>query len=116
MFIVSVFGDHQVGDPPWRPGKRVWVLNIFGDTHLDFRQTELDATGTHVGIFQGFGDVKVVVAPHMPVTVGGFSLFGDRTVEPSAAPGTEAADSRPPLRITTINLFGDVAVIDAAGS
>jgi predicted membrane protein len=115
MITVGLFGDRRIGHRAWRPGKRVWCVNVFGDTLLDFSEAELASPSTRVWLLNFFGDTDVVVAPSTSLTVGGLTIFGDRNVKRATCSTSEIPSNEHNLSLTDVSIFGDVTIRDPAG-
>ena len=109
MKSIAIFGGTKVGQAPWRPGKKVWSIGIFGGSELDFRQAELEEDVTCLTAFSLFGGSKVIVPQDMPVTLSGFSIFGGRSDKRSKAKEASGASAKA-LHISAISIFGGVTV------
>ena len=105
MKNVAIFGGSKLGQGPWRPGKRVWSIAIFGGHEIDFRQADLQADVTKVTAFSLFGGNKIFVPPLMPVTLSGFSLLGGREVKRPNANEAPPASAKA-LHVTAISILG----------
>jgi len=111
MKSVAIFGGSKVGQTPWRPGKKVSSIAIFGDSEIDFRQAELEEGDTQVVAFSMFGANKIVVPQDIPVTLSGFSLFGAKELKRSQAKEAPPASGKA-LHINAISIFGACEVTD----
>ena len=109
MKSIAIFGGTKVGQAPWRPGKKMWSIAIFGGSELDFRQAELEEGVTRLTAFSLFGGSKVIVPQDMPVTMSGFSIFGGRSDKRSHAKEMSAASAKA-LHISAISILGGFAV------
>lgn len=105
MKSVAIFGGSKLGQGPWRPGKKVWSIAIFGGSDIDFRQAELEEDVTKVAAFSLFGGNKVFVPPDMPVTLSGLSIFGGRDDKRPRAKEASPASAKA-LHINALNIFG----------
>ncbi len=105
MKSVAIFGGSKLGQGPWRPGRKVWSIAIFGGSEIDFRQAELEKEVTRVVAFSLFGGHKVIVPPDMPATLSGFSILGGRDVKRPQAKEAPPASAKA-LHINAINIFG----------
>jgi predicted membrane protein len=98
---VVIVGDVNEGGlaPEWTNER---VIVGVGDVNLDLgkRPPGPDAT---LSIFRLVGDVKVTVPRGARVTVGGFTLLGDRRVE-------AGGESGPLVQLKVSGLIGDVEV------
>ena len=105
MKSIAIFGGSKLGQGPWRPGKKVWSIAIFGGSDLDFRQAELEEDVTRVVAFSMFGGGKAIVPKDMPVTLSGFSIFGGKSDKRSRAKEPSPPSARA-LHINAISIFG----------
>jgi hypothetical protein len=105
MKNIAILGGSKLGAGPWRPGKKVWSIAIFGGSELDFRQAELEEDVTRVVAFSMFGGSKVIVPKDLPVTLGGFSLLGGRDDKRSQAKGLSPISAKG-LHINAISILG----------
>ena len=76
MKSIAIFGGSKLGQRPWRPGKKVLAIAIFGGSEIDFRQAELEDGVTHVVAFSFLGGNKFIVPDDLPTTLSGFSILG----------------------------------------
>ena len=105
MLSGGIFSGSKLGQGPWRPGKKVWSIAIFGSSEIDFRQAELEEDVTKIVAFSFFGGSKVLVPPDMPATLSGFSIFGGRDVKRNQATLASSASAKG-LHIQAISIFG----------
>jgi hypothetical protein len=115
MITVGLFGDRRIGHRAWRPGKRVWCVNVFGDTLLDFSEAGLASPSTKVCILNLFGDTDVIIAPRTSLGVGGLTLFGDRNLKRATYSTGEIPSNGHNLSVTDFSIFGDVTYRDPEG-
>ena len=113
MKTIAIFGGSKIGQRPWRPGKKIWSIAIFGGSELDFRQAQLEGDVTYLVAFSLFGGAKVIVPPDLPVVLSGFSIFGGKGVERSQAKEMPPASAKT-LHINAISFFGGTSVTDKA--
>jgi len=113
MKSIAIFGGSKQGQGPWRPGKKVWSIALFGGSELDFRQAELDEDVTQVVAVSVFGGAKVIVPKDMPVTLSGFSIFGGRGMKRSQAKVPPPASTKG-LHINAISIFGGFGVTEVS--
>lgn len=108
---VAIFGGSKLGQGPWRPGKKVWSIAIFGGSDLDFRQAELEEGVTQVVAVSICGGNKIIVPPDLPVTLSGLSLFGGREDK-----RPRAKEAPPPsakaLHVNAISILGGCTVTE----
>jgi len=109
MKSIAIFGGSKVGQRPWRPGKKVWLIAIFGGSEVDFRQAELEEDVTQVVAVSVFGGSKIIAPPDMPVTLSGFSILGGKSDKRSLAQEPSPASARA-LHINAISIFGGLSV------
>jgi predicted membrane protein len=111
MKNVSIFGASKMGQRPWRPGKKVWSLAIFGGCDMDFRQAELEEGITKITAISIFGGHKVIVPQDLSVSLSGFSLLGGREMKRSQSKDiTQTANKT--LQINATSIFGGFEVTD----
>jgi len=108
---VAIFGGSNLGQGPWRPGKKFWSIAIFGGAAIDFHQAQLDEGGTKVVVFSLFGGHKLSVPPEMPISVSGFSILGGRNVKRPHAKGAPAG-SATALHIKAISILGGIEITE----
>jgi len=111
MKSVAIFSGSKVGKRPWRPGKKVLSVAVFGGSEIDFRQAELEEDVTPVTAVSLFGSNKIVVPQDMPVTLSGFSLFGSRELKRSQAKESVATSAKA-LHVIAVSIFGGCEVTD----
>ena len=120
MFSLAIFGANKVDGSTVEPGEAVTALALFGDIEVDFAATPPppDAEVVMIAIF---GGATLKVRPEQDVRVTGFSLFGDRRVDPrrqlEPSAGFRAAPEAPddedvdfPLEVSGYAIFGGVSV------
>jgi hypothetical protein len=111
MKNVSILGGSELGKRPWRPGRKVWSIAIFGGSDVDFCQAELEEDVTQVVAISILGGNKIIVPPHLPVTLSGFSLLGGREVKRSQAKEPPPASAKA-LHINAISILGGCTVTE----
>lgn len=111
MKSVAIFSGLKIGQSPWRPGRKVWAIAIFGASEIDFRQAELEEGITQVAAFSLFGANKIIVPQDMPVTLSGFTLFGARELKRTQAKEAPPASAKV-LHINATSIFGACEVTD----
>lgn len=111
MKSVAIFSALKIGQSPWRPGKKVRSVAIFGASEIDFRQAELEESNTEVAAFSMFGASKIIVPQDIPVTLSGFTLFGARELKRSQAKETPPTSGKA-LYINAVSIFGACEVTD----
>ena len=113
MKSIAILGGSKLGRRPWRPGKKVWSIAIFGGSELDFRQAELEVDVTRVVAFSLFGGTTIIVPQDMPVTLSGFSILGGREMKRSQAKEPPPVSAKG-LHINGIAILGGVEITDKA--
>ncbi len=111
MKNIAIFSGSKLGQGPWRPGKKVWSIAIFGGAEIDFRQAELEENVTHVVAFSLFGGNAIVVPQDMPITFSGFSILGGKSMKRSQTKMLPPASAKA-LHINAINILGGLTVTD----
>ncbi len=111
MKSVAILGGSKLGQSPWRPGRKVWSIAVFGGSEVDFRQAELEEDVTQVVAVSIFGGNKVIVPQDIPVTLSGLSIFGGREVKRSQAKEAPPASAKA-LHINAISIFGGCTVTE----
>ena len=81
MNNLALFGVSKLGQGPWRPGKKVWSVAIFGGCEVDFTQVVLEEGVTRLIAVSIFGTNKIIAPKGVPISVGGFSILGARSVK-----------------------------------
>ncbi|MFC1907893.1 LiaF domain-containing protein [Chloroflexota bacterium] len=113
MKNVAILGGSKIGLSPWKPGKKVWSIAVFGGSEIDFRQAELEEGITEVVAFSLFGGTDIIVPQNVPVTLSGLSILGGKELKRSEA--TEVPPkSTSELHINAISIFGGCEVTDQA--
>ncbi len=77
----AFLGVSKLGQGPWRPGRKVWSIAIFGGSEIDFSQVELEEGVTKVTAVSIFGTNKVIAPKGVPISVSGSSILGGRSVK-----------------------------------
>ena len=113
MKSVAILSGSKVGLRPWRPGKKVWSIAIFGGSEIDFRQAELEEGVTEVVAFSLFGGNKFIVPQNVPVTLSGFSILGGKELKRSEAKEVPPKSANA-LHINAISILGGCEVTDWA--
>jgi len=90
----------------WQVPSALKARSVFGNTELDFRAAQFAAGVTELCVRAVFGNVEIVVPPHLAVEVEGSAVFGN--FEQGAHP--VADPERPLLRIVGSAVFGNVEV------
>jgi hypothetical protein len=111
MKTISIFGGSKIGQRPWRPGRKVWSLVIFGGCDMDFRQAELEEGVTKMVAISILGGNKVIVPQNLPVSLSGFSFLGGREIKRSKAIETPATSAKA-LHINAISILGGFEVTE----
>lgn len=109
MESIAILGGSKLGQRPWRPGKKVWSIAIFGGSELDFRQAELEESVTQVVALSLCGGTKIIVPRDIPVTLSGVSMLGGREMKHSQAKEPSPASAKA-LHINAISIIGGLTV------
>ena len=105
MKSIAILGGSRLGQGPWRPGRKIWSISIFGSSVIDFCQARMEESLTEVVAFSLFGMTKVIDPDDMPVDVSGVSILGAKSVNrPHAAESLDGAPNK--LRIKSLALVG----------
>ncbi|MFH1474449.1 MAG: hypothetical protein ABIG85_01170 [Chloroflexota bacterium] len=86
------------------------LISWYGGLDLDLREATFDPAGAQLEVRTAFGGTRVVVAPGVPVTASGPTVFGGRTNETT---GQAADTDRPGLEITGFTVFGGLQIVEA---
>ena len=113
MRNIAIFGGSSFGQGPWRPGKKVWSIALFGSSTTDFRQAHLDEGTTSVVALVLFGSGKILVSPETPVTLTGLSILGNRSMKRAQAKELPPMSAKG-LQVSTLCMFGALQVTDKA--
>lgn len=81
MRNLAIFGVSKLGQGPWRPGKKIWSIAIFGGCEVDFTQVVLDEEVTRLVAISIIGTNKVIAPKGVPISVSGVSILGARSVK-----------------------------------
>ena len=111
MKSIAIFSSSKIGESPWRPGKKVWSIAIFGGSEIDFRQAELEEGVTQVTAFSLFGANKIIVPQDIPVTLSGLSIFGAKELKRTQAKEATPTSTKA-LHVTATSIFGACKVTD----
>jgi hypothetical protein len=90
----------------WQVPSALAARSTFGNLELDFREAHFAAGVTELRVRAVFGNVEIVVPPHLAVESDGSAIFGN--FEQSAHPAADP--DRPLLRIIGKAVFGNVEV------
>jgi hypothetical protein len=104
---VAVFGSIERRGP-WSVPRSTQVVSVFGNGEIDLREARLPAGRIDLRVVAVFGNVEIIVPPHLAIEAEGTAVFGgfehlDRT---PAEPSPDA----PTLRVTGVSVFGNVEV------
>ena len=92
----------------WAVSETLSVKAAFGNVVLDFRDARFTARVTDVDARATFGNLEILVPPHLAVECQGTSLFGN--IESHGLDGSVADPERPLLRIRGRAVFGNIEV------
>ena len=105
MKSIAILGGSRLGQGPWRPGRKIWSISIFGSSVIDFCQAQMEETMTEVVALSLFGMTKVIVPEDMPVAVSGMSILGGKSVNrPHAADTFNTSPNK--LQIKALAIVG----------
>jgi hypothetical protein len=103
--LLSVFGNVERRGAWVVPGQ-LRVSTVFGNAELDFREARFATGVTEIHARVVFGNLEIIVPPHLVVECEGTTLFGN--LESHA--GAVADPDRPRLRIHGTVVFGNIEV------
>jgi hypothetical protein len=103
--LLSVFGNVERRGPWVVPGQ-LSIAAVFGNTELDFREARFTTGTTEIHARVVFGNLEVIVPPHLAVECDGSTLFGNLESHAGGAVDPE----RPRLRIHGAVVFGNIEV------
>ena len=84
--VVALFGD-STRSGTWLPPEHLNAVAGFGNVKLDFTLADLPPGPTEVQGFAVFGNVEILVPPHIDVEQSGISIFGKVTHRSSRKAG-----------------------------
>ncbi len=111
MKSMAIFSGSKLGEQPWRPGKKILSVAIFGASSIDFRQADLEEGVTELTTVSIFGASKAIVPKGLPVTLSGFSFFGGKQAKCSQNQ-VKATASTKELHINATSIFGAFEVTE----
>ena len=111
MRNIAIFGGSSFGQGPWRPGKRVWSIVLFGASDIDFRQAQLEEGTTIVMVLAILGSSKIIVPQEMPVTLTGLSILGTRGMKRSQPKDIPPVSAKA-LRVRALSFVGCMKITD----
>lgn len=111
MKSIAILGGSRLGEGPWRPGRKIWSIAIFGGSTIDFTQAEMQETVTEVVALSFFGSNKVIVPDDMPVAVSGLTILGGKSVKrPHAKAVSDASPYK--LQVKTLGFVGSFSATE----
>ena len=110
----AFLGVSKLGQGPWRPGKSVWSIAIFGGCEVDFTQVVLEEGITRVTAVSIFGTNKVIAPKGIPISVSGISILGGRSVKRVRAWDQPTSSSKS-IAINATSLLGWFEVTEHPG-
>ena len=113
MKSIAIFSGSKIGESPWRPGKKVWAIAIFGGSEIDFRQAELEEGVTQVTAFSLCGANKIIVPQDVHVTLSGLSIFGAKELKRTQAKEAPLSSAKT-IHVSATSIFGACEVTDQA--
>lgn len=81
MNSIAIFSGSKLGEGPWRPGRKVSSIAVFGGSEVDFRQAEMEEGITQVTAVSIFGGNKIIVPSDISVSLSGVSILGGRELK-----------------------------------
>ncbi len=105
MKSIAILSGSRLGQGPWRPGKKVVSIAIFGSSTIDFTHAEFDESITEVVALSLFGMNKIIVPDDMPCAVSGITVLGGKSVNRPRAENTPQVSPHK-LQVRTIGLVG----------
>lgn len=90
----------------WQVPSAITARSVFGNAELDFRDAQFAAGVTELRVRAVFGNVEIVVPPHLAVECDGSAVFGNFEQGEHAVADPE----RPVLRIVGVAVFGNVEI------
>ena len=103
--IVSIFGSSKKQNT-WDVPKEMQVLNIFGDTTLDFDEAKLTSMTTRINISCIFGSVKIFVPEGIKVVSNVSCILGGIKDRASSRNNV----NEPTIILDGFVLFGDIRI------
>jgi hypothetical protein len=91
----------------WAVPKQLKTVSVFGNAELDFREAQFAPGTTEVEVRVVFGNLEIIVPPHLDVECEGNALFA--SFESHSGDAVPAPD-RPRLRIRGTAVFGNVEI------
>jgi len=104
--VVTIFGSRRQAGR-WRLPGALRARALFGDIHLDLRETAIDGDVAEISATTVFGNLCVDVPEGVEVELTGFDVLGDRELRLAPVPPRPGT---PLIRIRAHALVGDVNV------
>lgn len=106
--IVAVFASVEERGR-WLPARRTRVIEVFGETELDFREAALGPGPTELRVTCIFAELDIIVPPELAVRVDAQAVIAeiDRNHE---VLGTPASPDDPVLVITGLLMFAELDI------
>lgn len=105
--VTTVFGDFRcVGR--WTVPNRLTVTSLFGDVKLDLREALFGTDNCDLVVYQGVGDIHLVIPPGVRVTTEIVNVFGDREVSGENLESRSNEDIL--IRVSGVQIIGDVKI------
>jgi hypothetical protein len=123
VFHLSIFGRNSFDAVGLEPGEPLVAVSIFGALDLDLSEADVPLEAD-VTVLSVFGATRIRLRCDQPVRLRGFSVFGERWVEPvlriedRRGEGARAAEATsPPVDLAAFSVFGSLEVVrDASRS
>jgi hypothetical protein len=119
VFHFSIFGENSFDPVGLEPGEPLVAISVFGMLDLDLSAVDLppDADLTVLSVF---GATRIRLRQRQQVRLRGFSVFGERYVEPAlrledrrgdGLGEATAGSTDPPIDVAAFSVFGSVGVL-----
>jgi len=105
--IRAIFGNVERSGA-WAVPAALSVRAAFGNVVLDFREARFTAGVTELDARATFGNLEILVPPHLAVDCQGGSLFGN--VESRGVTASVPDPERPYLRVRGRAVFGNIEI------
>ena len=106
---VTILGEAR-RDGRWVPARRTRVLNVLGETTLDFREARLGPGVTTVQVKVVLGNLKVIVPPGLDVAIECPAILSSIKRDESIGSFEPAAADDPSLRVQGSVILGELRI------
>jgi hypothetical protein len=119
VFHLSIFGRNSFDAAGLEPGEPLVAVSVFGALDLDLSEADVP-TDADVTVLSVFGATRIRLRHDQPVRLRGFSVFGERRLQPAlriaerraeAAPPADAGPPDLPLDVAAFSVFGSLDVV-----